>query len=201
MAAAATALTSVSPPPLAEQGPRPRRWTERRRRAAWRRSAEQGRRPIVIPSPARLFAVFGPTPQSASTHGRPSRPSGCSQSDDRSGRAWPTPVATLARCSMSLMSTQHDSNRFRPPVTVPIRSASSERSPRRRGAEVGLVPATRLHGMTEVTQQAHHLLGRFVVSSRGPTAGSRRLRASPCGPYTGRAGVRPELTQPHTTRT
>ena len=66
-----SALTVVSPPPLASSRiHRPGRRAERRRQQRWHRWP-RGRRPVVMPSPASFLAVFGPTPHSASTSRSP----------------------------------------------------------------------------------------------------------------------------------
>ena len=67
------------------------------------------------------------------------------------------PVATLARCLLSLMPTEHDN-------PVCRRDDSADVLGKRDGildvgAEVGLVPAPHFEGMAEVAQQCHHLFG------------------------------------------
>ncbi len=86
----------------------------------------------------------------------------------------PKPVATLARCLLSLMPTEHDS-----PVSAAITSricSASSNGPVDVGAQIRLVPAPHLDRMAEIAQQIHHLLGRLVVGV-GVQRQKRRVRA------------------------
>ena len=159
------ALTSVSPPPLASSNShRPVRGpnVDVSSSASVRASCPT----VVISRAASFFAVFGPTPQSAST-GR----SAITDIQFASVRAktpagFAKPVATLARCLLSLMPTEQDSpvsdrTMVRICSATSVGSASPGWQP-----EVRLVPAPHLDGMSQVAQQAHHLVGRRVVGGR-----------------------------------
>ncbi|MDT5292860.1 MAG: polymerase [Mycobacterium sp.] len=63
---------------------------------------------VVMPSPARRLAVLGPTPQSASTPRSPITGIQFSSVSANTPAGFPNPVATLARCLLSLMPTEHD---------------------------------------------------------------------------------------------
>ena len=76
----------------------------------------------------------------------------------------PNPVATLARCLLSLMPTEHD--RPVPAATTSrICSASLIGSSESFSSAptIGFVPAPDLDRVAEIAQQAHHLFGGFVV--------------------------------------
>ena len=72
----------------------------------------------------------------------------------------PNPVATLARCLLSLMPTEHDNSVVADDLADLLGQLYGVVDV---GADVGLVPAPHLDGMAEVAQQVHHLFGCFVV--------------------------------------
>ena len=82
---------------------------------------------VVMPSAASRLAVFGPTPQSASTPRSPITAIQFSSVSAKTPAGLPNPVATLARCLLSLMPTEHDSP-VSAATTVRMRSASSKGS-------------------------------------------------------------------------
>ena len=85
------------------------------------------------------------------------------------------PVATLARCLLSLMPTEHDSP-VASEITVRICSASSAGSSTS-APRVRLVPTPHLERMAQVAQQCHHLFRRRVVR-RGIRRQKRRVRTA-----------------------
>ena len=85
----------------------------------------------------------------------------------------PNPVATLARCLLSLMPTEHDNPSRRDHLADLLGQLYRVVDV---GADVGLVPAPHLDRVAEVAQQVHHLFGRFVVGGRVQRQ-ERRIRA------------------------
>ena len=104
----------------------------------------------------------------------------------------PKPVATLARCLLSLMPTEQAS-----PVSAAIWArivSASATGSATCGTDVGLVPAPDLHRVAEVAQHPHHLIGGLVVGGwvRGQ---KRRIRAAPRRAAQRHSGVHAELAR------
>ena len=102
---------------------------------------------------------------------------------------FPKPVATLARCLLSLIPTEHD-NPVPEAMTSRICSASTTGSSTR--TDIGLVPSPHLDRMAEVAEQAHHLLGGLVVGA-GVRGQERRVRTSARGGAQRHPGMHAEL--------
>ena len=194
-----SALTSVSPPPLASSNShRPVRGPNADVSSSASLCASSPT--VVISRAASFFAVLGPTPQSASTGRSAITDIQFASVSAKTPAGFAKPVATLARCLLSLMPTEQDS-----PVSeetmVRICSATSVGSPLRTlwQPDVGLVPTPHLDGMSQVAQQAHHLDRRPRRRRPDPTA--ERWRRGSGGPRCATACPRaPRTRGPHRRR-